>query len=90
MTDKAGGETVAGQQAFQEKLFHGSVGYASALTNYLEGKADAAFMYNRLPIENNREGNDARKSSYMLQLQTIFSCDECKNLASVFLSNVNH
>jgi hypothetical protein len=76
MTDKAGGESAAGQQVLQEKVFHGSAGYASVLTNCLQGKGDAASMFNRIPIENNREGNEEREGSHMLQLLDIFSCDE--------------
>jgi hypothetical protein len=78
MSDKASGATVDGQKEFQEKLFHGSAGYASVLTKYMEGKGDAACMFNKLPIENNREGNEERavgSSSYMLQMKDIFSCD---------------
>ena len=81
MTEKAGGESAAGQQLLQEKVFHGSAGYASSLTQFLEGKGDAAYMYNRIPIENNREGNAQRTGSgYMLQLLDIFSCDEGKQV----------
>jgi hypothetical protein len=84
MTEKGGGESVAGQQILQEKVFHGSAGYASVLTNCLEGRGTAASMYNRIPIENNREGNEERTSSYMLRLLDIFSCDEGKVTKSVF------
>ena len=78
MTDEASGETAAGQQILQEKVFHGSVGYASVLTNFMDGKGDAASMFSRIPIENNREGNEDRKCSQMLCLLDILSCDESK------------
>jgi hypothetical protein len=76
MTDRASGEQVSVQQTLHEKVFHGSAGYASILTNFMEGKGDAASMFSRIPIENNREGNDERRAGYMLQLKDIFSCDE--------------
>jgi hypothetical protein len=79
MVDKAQGETAAAQQTLIEKVFHGSAGYASVLTNILEGKGDFAFMFNRIPIENNREGNESRSGSHMLQLLDIFSCDQGKS-----------
>ena len=78
MADKAGGESAAGQQMIQEKVFHGSAGYASVLTNFVEGKGDGANMYSRIPIENNREGNGERSGSHMLRLLDTFSCDEGK------------
>jgi hypothetical protein len=77
MRDKASGETAKGQQLLMEKMFHGSVGYASKVEDFLAGKGDAASMFNRIPIENNREGNSTRNSeSHMLQLLDIFSCDQ--------------
>jgi hypothetical protein len=78
MTDRAGGESAAGQQVLHEKVYHGSAGYASALTAFIEGKGDAACMFDMIPIENNREGNAGRTGSHMLQLLDIFSCDEGK------------
>jgi hypothetical protein len=89
MKDKAGGLTkdgASGQQALMEKAFHGSAGYASVLTNFLEGKGDAASMFKRVPIENNREGNEERTGSHMLQLLDIFSCDEGKPILSFVCS----
>jgi hypothetical protein len=79
MKDKAGGEGAAAQQSMMEKVFHGSAGYASVLTNFLEGKGDAANMFRKVPLENNREGNDKRSTNYMLELLDIFSCDEGKS-----------
>ncbi len=76
MTGKASGETTQGQQLLQEQDFHGSSNYASALTNIMEGKGYAACMFNRLPIDNNREGNEHRTESHMLQLLDMFTCDE--------------
>ena len=76
MTDKASGESVAGQQQLQEKVFHGSTGYASILTSCLSGKGMAESLYNRLPIENNREGNENRSNGHMLQLKEVLSCED--------------
>ena len=80
MADKASGETAAGQQLLQEKVFHGSVGYASVLTNFIDGEGDGANMFSRIPIENNREGNEERKGSHMFRLLDTFSCDEGKRI----------
>jgi hypothetical protein len=76
MMDKASGESVGGQQTMQEKVFHGSTGYASLLTVCLSGKGNTESLYNRLPIENNREGNADRREPYMLQMRDVFTCDE--------------
>jgi hypothetical protein len=76
MKDKASGEKAAGQQALQEKMFHGLAGYAAVVDQFLEGKGDAATLYNRIPIENNHEGNDNQKGSHMLQLLDTLSCEE--------------
>lgn len=80
MADKASGETVGGQQVFHEKLFHGSKEYSSILDKFLAGKEHAASMYHKVPVENNREGNEERTETYMLQLKDIFTCDEGKTL----------
>ena len=76
MADKTCVETAANQQLLQEKVFHGSAGYASLLTNFIKGKGDGANMFSRIPIENNREGNEERNGSHMLRLLDTFSCDE--------------
>lgn len=75
-SDKAGGETKSGQHLLQEKVFHGSSGYASVLETLLEGKGAYASMFDCLPIQNNREGNEHRTSGFMLELKDIFTCDE--------------
>jgi hypothetical protein len=75
MSDKATGETVGGQHLFHEKLFHGTAEHASVLDMFLAGKGDAASMYEKVPIENNREGNERRTETYMLELRDIFTCD---------------
>jgi len=69
MTDKAVGETVAGQITLQEKVFHGSSGYASLLTSCISGKGTTECLYDKLPIENNREGNDQRSNGHMLRFK---------------------
>ena len=76
MTDKASGKSVGSQQILQEKVFHGSTGYASILSSCLSGKGTAESLYNRLPIENNREGNDNRSNGHMLQLKDVLTCEE--------------
>lgn len=76
MTDKATGETVGGQMQHQEKVFHGSTGCASLLTNCLSGKGPTASMYNRIPIESNREGNEGRHEGHMLVLRDMLTCEE--------------
>jgi hypothetical protein len=75
MKDKASGETVDGQKILHEKCFHGDASRVSLLDKVCSGKGDFASMYAKIPIENNREGNDERSDSYMLQLLDIFSCD---------------
>ncbi|CAB9518732.1 unknown protein [Seminavis robusta] len=76
MTDKGSGEVTSGQQELQQKVFHGSAGYASALDTFIEGKGYYASLFDRTPIENNREGNQERQSGYMLELKDIASCNE--------------
>jgi hypothetical protein len=76
MIDKASGESVAGQMNLQEKVFHGSSGYASLLTSCLSGKGSTECLYDRLPVENNREGNDKRTSEHILRLKDVVTCDE--------------
>jgi hypothetical protein len=60
----------------QEKGFHGSSGYASLLTRCISGKGTTECLYDRLPIENNRECNDTRTSEHMLRLKDVVTCDE--------------
>jgi hypothetical protein len=43
--DKASGEKVAQQVVLEEKVFHGSEGYSSLLTNCLSGKGVCASSY---------------------------------------------
>jgi hypothetical protein len=77
MTEKAQGEKTNAQQLLHEKRFHGAAGYVSVLSEVMEGKGEAgAAMFDRIPIENNREGNDKRTASHMLRLLDIFSCDQ--------------
>ncbi|CAB9529025.1 hypothetical protein (Partial), partial [Seminavis robusta] len=76
MADKADGKDLDGQKELMGKCFHGSAGYGSCLTNLIEGKGDYASLYDRMAIENNREGNELRKDGYSLILRDLVSCDE--------------
>ena len=61
MTDLASGEKKEGQDNLLGKVFHGSSGvggYVSLLQLFLDGKPPYASAFNKLPIENNREGNE--------------------------------
>ncbi|CAB9496563.1 unknown protein [Seminavis robusta] len=78
MADKADGKDLDGQKELMGKCFHGSAGYGSCLTNLIEGKGDYASLYDRMAIENNREGNELRKDGYSLILRDLVSCDEGK------------
>jgi hypothetical protein len=80
MTDRASGESVAGQQTLQEKVFHGSTGYASLLDSCLSGKGPTESLYDHVPLQNNREGNDdsSRREGFMLQLKDIVTLEEGK------------
>ncbi|CAB9530829.1 unknown protein [Seminavis robusta] len=70
------GENTAGQEAMMSNVFHGSPGYASVLDEMMQGKGIYASMFDKVPIENNREGNENRQGGHMLVAKDIFSCDE--------------
>ncbi|CAB9527233.1 hypothetical protein (Partial), partial [Seminavis robusta] len=76
MADKADGKDLDGQKDLMGKCFHGSAGYGSCLTNLIEGKGDYASLFDRMAIENNREGNELRKDGHSLILRDLVSCDE--------------
>eukprot|EP00797_Seminavis_robusta_P010107 Sro1741_g294620.2 (528) ;mRNA; f:3968-5628 len=76
MSDKADGENTSRQQALMEDVFHGSAGYASVLDLFMQGGGEFASIFDRVPIENNREGNELRTGGYALVMKDIFSCDE--------------
>lgn len=77
-TDRGNGENSAGQEALLEKVFHGSEGYESLLKSFIEGSGVYVSCFNKVPIENNREGNEGRPEAFMLELKQIFHCEEGK------------
>ena len=73
MSGKSDGEGTEGQYHLCEKVFHGSDGYSSVLDTFLDGTGLYANVFNRTPIENNREGNEQRSldkdgMAFMLEL----------------------
>ena len=82
MTDLASGEKKEGQDNLLGKVFHGSSGvggYVSLLQLFLDGKPPYASAFNKLPIENNREGNELRVGSdCILELKELLHCDSSK------------
>jgi len=80
MTMGREGEGLKGKEQDQHigKTFHGSEGHASVLDKFLEGKCPHDQCFNKLPLENNREGNDKRKDGYVHELKEILHCDPSK------------
>jgi hypothetical protein len=73
MTKKADGASSAKQEETMMKAFHGSAGYASVLTQLIDGKQPFDSLFDRQEIENNREGNEFRSGSgAMLELKELF------------------
>ena len=75
LVDYAEGSDRTGQESIQEKVFHGSEGYSSVIDQLLGGLGAYKEAYHHIPLQNNREGNEKRKE-VMLQLKTLFTCDE--------------
>lgn len=72
-TKKSEGATIGNQEIFMEKVYHGSEGYASVLTEMLDGKGSFVPLFNKMDIESNREGNNLRtRAACMLELKEIF------------------
>ncbi|CAB9505600.1 expressed unknown protein [Seminavis robusta] len=83
MKDRAGGANSVQQEVFMQKVFHGSAGYASVLDKLTTGKGAYASLFDRVALENNRQGNEERSSGYMLVLKDIASCDEGERTSSI-------
>ena len=80
MEGKSEGEASDGQKQLCEKVFHGSEGYSAVLDMFMDGTGLYRDAFNRVPIENNREGNEQRSvdkdgNAYMLELKSILTCD---------------
>jgi len=96
MTMGKEGEGMKGKEQDRhiERTFHGSHGYASIIDKFLDAKHPYDECFNKLPLENNREGNDQRKDGFMYELKELLHCDpseyKCavRNLALfVFFTN---
>jgi hypothetical protein len=61
MSKHSDGATTEKQQEIMEELFHGSAGYQSVLDQFMHWKGSFQAMFNMLPIEINREGNELRR-----------------------------
>ena len=75
--DAADGADSKGQVKMMEKVYHGSGGYASVMDKFIKGEGEYANCFHKIPMQNNREGNEERSgTTEMLQLMTVFHCDE--------------
>ena len=72
------GEGMTGlqQEQYIEKAFHGTDMYASHLNKLIEGKHPYFQLYEFMPLENCREGNEERAKwgGQMLELTEMFHC----------------
>jgi len=77
MEQKAQGAKEIQQEAFMQKAFHGSEAHASSLKLFLNGENPFEMAFDRIPIVNNRQGNEFRGATGgdMLELRDIFHCD---------------
>ena len=70
------------------KSFHGTPGFASYGKNFMEGKGIFKEAFDRYPMQNNREGNDARGASgatEMLELRELLHCRPGKYFMIFFI-----
>jgi len=68
------------QEKFIEKAFHGTENFGSHLNKLLEGKHPHFNMFDFMPLENCREGNEIRAKwgGQMLELTEQFHCSTGK------------
>lgn len=76
MESKADGEKTDGQMAVMEKVYHGSNGFASVLDAMMEAKGFYGHLFQKIPLEVNRQGNEHRTNGSMLELLPIFHLQE--------------
>ena len=64
------------QEAHIEKAFHGTEMYASHLRQLMEGKHPCFQLFDFMPLENCREGNEerAKYGGQMPELTELFHC----------------
>ena len=76
MTGMPDGAATDKQITMMYKSFHGSTAYASYADNFLRGAGVFESAFNRVPIENNRAGNEARgdDGGEMLELKELLHC----------------
>lgn len=67
-----------GQAVMQGKVFHGSEGYESVLSQFMKASGHYAACFDRVPIENFMEGNSQRSEGFALELKPILHCDQGK------------
>ena len=61
------------QAVVMDKVYHGSDGFSSIVDKMINGHGIFAAMFEKMDLENNREGNEYRKQGYMLELKPLFS-----------------
>ena len=78
MTGASEGAATDKQMVVIGKSFHGSDSYASHAKLFMQGKGVFSSAFKRAPIENNREGNEARAgpdgTGEMIELHERLHC----------------
>ena len=77
MVQRAQGAKEIQQESFMEKTFHGSEAHSSSLRTFLKGESPFELFFERVPISNNRPGNElcGDTNGMMLEVREIFHCD---------------
>jgi len=83
LTYKKKGLTGLQQEKYIEKAFHGTETYASHLDKCIKGQHPYFNMYEFMPLENCRDGNEERAKwgGQMLELAEQFHCSTGKSEA---------
>ena len=68
------------QMRMLEKIFQGSDGFASVIDAMIEQKGFYSSMFNKLPLEVNRQGNEHRTDGFMYELKPVLHCQEGKKM----------
>ena len=68
-------KTDEAQWEAMERSYHGSAEVVSKLKEFLNGQDCFEPCFQKIDIQNNREGNELRGgTSYMLELKSVFHC----------------